>query len=655
MAGSQLPNGLKLYLVEDHELPMVQGLVSIQAGSAFDSADRPGLARLTLDVIRGGGTRGKRAGEWDDALDRLGARLDVVFSETSCGLSFSAPRESAGEVLQAIAAMLAEPAFRLEKLEVAKALKRSALMRREEDSDEAAMRHFLSAVYGSDSAYGRQESETSVGRIERSDVTRFYGRYYVPSNTVLAIQGDFEPAALRADVEKLFGGWTAAQNGAAEAPKAGAAPVAAYAVPAKNLLRAHFVVGQAGGQWRDRDSAAWEVLAMALGGMRRSRIIEHARSPVPGDMVQVIAEWIPKFDHAGIFKISGTCAAPALSTLLEQIQSEVRRLAGSPLTEEETRLAKDAVLAKLAGATDTKIERLGAAVASERAGLSGDFMSRHQAAIAAVSRADLDRLARTLDPAHLTIVAIGDAEDIQRQLKASGRTVTILERAQAPKEKTELATPDAQAVERGRRLMARAQQASGGAEQVAALKDATRTATFAFGPLAGGGRQVRTESWLLPSHFREETGGTRYQVYTNGTGGFVSDGIVSNPLSGALSEQVHAELFKFYPRLLLGDAVPGRTMFAVDGDAVEFREGTRSERLVFDEAGLPSEILFEIKSNNGQPIAVEEVLEDFRAVGGVRMPFRVRVLYNGQHAAMVTVQELKVNSGLSIEDMTRRR
>jgi hypothetical protein len=203
--------------------------------------------------------------------------------------------------------------------------------------------------------------------------------------------------------------------------------------------------------------------------------------------------------------------------------------------------------------------------------------------------------------------------------------------------------------------MARAQQASGGADAVAGLKDATRTATFDMGPAAGGGRQVRTERWLTPSHFREETEALHYVVYSNGTAGFVSDGVRSNPLSGALYERVHAELFRFYPRLLLGDALPGRTVFAVDQDAVEFRDGARSARLVFDEGGLPSEILYELRSNNGLPIAVEEVLEDFRVVGGIKIPFRARILHNGQPVAVVTVQELKVNSGLNIEDMTKRQ
>jgi hypothetical protein len=305
--------------------------------------------------------------------------------------------------------------------------------------------------------------------------------------------------------------------------------------------------------------------------------------------------------------------------------------------------------------TDTKLKRLGTALIGEVAGLPGDFLAQYQAAVAAVSRADLERLAKILDPAHFTLIAIGDAEDIQRQLKAFGRTATLLEATSQRIEKAESARPDAQAVERGRQLIARAQQASGGAEKVVGLKDAVRTSTVDLVGPAGGGRQVRTERWLKPNHFREETGGPRYAIYINGAAGFVTDGVHSNPLTGNLYDQVQGTLFRFYPRLLLGDAIPERTLYAVDGDAVEIREGTRTTRLVFNESGRPAEILYEVSSTTGLPVVVEEVLEDFRAVAGIQMPFRIRILQNGQQAAVVTVQELKVNSGLTIEDLTKRQ
>ena len=58
-----LPNGLKVYLLESHSLPIVRGTALIRTGNLFDPADKVGLAGLTGDAIRAGGTDGRGAGD----------------------------------------------------------------------------------------------------------------------------------------------------------------------------------------------------------------------------------------------------------------------------------------------------------------------------------------------------------------------------------------------------------------------------------------------------------------------------------------------------------------------------------------------------------------------------------------------------------------
>lgn len=651
---SQLPNGIKLSLVEDHELPLVQGYALAQAGSVFDPAGKEGLAQLTAELLRTGGTREKTAEAWDRELRRLGARVDVTFSDTVSGLAFTAPREQADGVLLAVRAMLSEPAFRLERLEVAKSIRRGGFLGSKEDARDAALQLFTQAVYGADSPYGREPSDASVSGLEPADVAAFYRHYYVPANVTLAIEGDFDPAAMQTAIGSALGAWHAQPGAPAVLPKAQAAAPGVYLGPAKNLTRVRFAVGQMGGELRDADAAAWQVLATVLGGTRRSRLLEQVHSPVPLDSLEIGADWVPKFDHPGLFVIQGFCAEPAFGAVLDGIQKEIARLRTNPPGDEEVRIARDAALARLVLALDTKAKRLGEEAASRMAGYPAGYVVRYQAALAAVTRADVERLAKTLDPARFTIAAIGDTEQLALQLQPLGRTVT---RVMPPPAKAQprTVTPDAAALERGRQLMARAQEASGGAEKVAALKDATRVAAFDMGPLAGGVQQVLTERWLAPNQFREDPAGMQYSVFTNGETGWAGDGVRSNGLGGPMLEQVRGELFKWYPRLLLGEAVPGRTIFAVTDGAVEIREGRQSQQVVFDAAGLPSEILHDTTGNDGLPITIEEVLEDFRLVGGVKMPFRVRILHNGQPAGVVTVRDLKVNSGLTVEDLMKRK
>lgn len=654
MTSSQLSNGLKLFLVENHELPVVHGLVLVRTGSAFDPAEKAGLAHLTTNLMRTGGTRQKEAGQIDLALERMGARVDAVVSEVSAGLSFSAPRESAKNVLGVVQQMLAEPALRVEKLEVAKALLRGTLLRRVDDV-ETARRGFLSAIYGKESPYARQENDAAIGRIRQDDVLECYRRYYFPANVWLAIEGDFDSAAMKTAVEALFSSWKAEQPAVPEFPKASAAPVGTYAIPGKDLLHVHFAMGQLGGELRDRDSAAWEVLAEILGGTRRSRLLQNVQSPVPGDTTEIGAQWIPKYGYPGTLQIMGSCSELAFSTILQGIQKEVERLRTSGITDDELKIARETALARMAMGADTSFKRLGVEMAREYAGYPADFTLQYQKALASVTRADVERLAKALDPAHFQIVAVGDAQDLRRQLAAVGRTATVPDAAPTPGKTPPPAAPDSAAAERGRQLMAKAQQASGGADKVAALKDAARTAVWDLGAIAGGGQRTITDQWIAPNEFREESTGAGGSItYTDGNGGWGSDGFTAGILTSSGFQQVETQLFRWYPRLLLGDRVPGRSILAIAAQAVEIREGSRTARLTFDDAGLPSEILYEATAASGAPIAVEEVLQDFRDVGGLKLPFRVRILHNGQPAALVTVRDLKVNSGLKVDDLEKR-
>ena len=653
--GGQLPNGLRVRLVENHDLPMIQGLVMFKAGSALDPVDQTGLARLTVELLRAGGVKGKTAEQVEKELDRLGARVQVAFSETKCGLTFSAPRESAIDVLALLAAMATQPSLRVEKLEVAKALLRASMRRGDDESSTGAHRRLSLAIYGTASPYGREPTDTSVKAIRQSDVSGFYHRYFFPANTTVSIDGDFDSAAMRASVEQFFGGWTSTESGKVEFPQAAPAAPATYLAAAKDLRRVSFSLGQIGTELRDADAAAWDVFATILGGMRRSRLVQQVHSNLPGDTVELVAESAAKYDFAGTFSITGYCGEPGFGAVLGGILRELDRLRTAPVTDEELRIGKETAMARLAAGTDTRNKRLAEAVGAELSGYPPDFPARYQAALAAVTRADVERIAKTIDPAKLTLVAIGDTDDVKRQIAPLLRGGEVV--ASKPAEIQAIPpAPSPDAAERGRQLVARAQQASGGADKIAAIRDATRVEVLNLSVLAGGGgSQVITQQWIAPNELREETNISRAAAYTNGTGGWIGDASGSSPLTGALYEHMMGELFKFYPRLLMGSRIPGRTLQASDGDTLEILEGSRTARVVFDESGLPAELIYEVPSTTGTPIAVEEIFEDFRAVSGVKMPFRVRILHNGQAAAVVTVQSLKVNSGLRAEDLTKRR
>ncbi len=645
----RLANGMRIYLVEDHELPVVFGAAIWRGGSALDPADEPGLARLTATVLRTGGSRQQTGGEIDAALDNMGARITTAVTPATAGLRFSALRENAVDVLRVVRDLLATPGFRLEKIELAKA-QMTAGLRRHENVLAEARQQMSAELYGRQTPYGRQENQAGIGRIRAADVRGFYARSCVPGGLALAVEGDFDAAALRAEIEKLFAGWTGAE--AAELPPAKRAVTAGiYVAAGRDLSRTAFAMGQLGGTWRDPDSAVWAVLMNLLGG-RNSRLRERVPSTAvnPAD---IGASWEPGFGYAGTAEIAGETASFNFPHMIELVRAEMERLRGAEVSEEELRAAKDAALETLALAGDSKFKRLARDLDFEFQGYPAGFVGQYQKAIAAVTRVEVHRVAKErLEWGRFTVVAIGDPEALGRQLAGTGRPVMALAMA-AP----ENGAPPAGDAEAAGRLLRKALAASGGMEKWTALRDAMRTVSWEYSVQAGGGLSLQTDRWVAPAFLRQDIQGQqRLSAYTDGKSGWISNGRGSAALSGVNFERMREDLFRLYPRLLLSGGMEGRTVYAVDDQAIEIREGGLAVQVIFDAGtGLPAKVLYEGKTAAGLPVAMEEDLLDFHEVAGLKLPFLVRLLENGQVAAVMTTQEWKINQGLQLVDLLRRQ
>ena len=73
---------MKIYLLENHELPLVRGLALVRTGNLFDPADKVGLAAVTGDLIRSGGTATKTGDQIDEELENIAASVESGIGET---------------------------------------------------------------------------------------------------------------------------------------------------------------------------------------------------------------------------------------------------------------------------------------------------------------------------------------------------------------------------------------------------------------------------------------------------------------------------------------------------------------------------------------------------------------------------------------------
>src|SRR5271155_603071 len=122
-----LSNGMRVFLLEDHELPLIHGLALIRTGNLFDPPDKKGLSEFTAEVLRSGGTKTKTGDQIDEELENMAASVEAGMDETSGSMSFSALRENADTVLSVFKDVMTAPEFRQDKLDLAISQTRSAI------------------------------------------------------------------------------------------------------------------------------------------------------------------------------------------------------------------------------------------------------------------------------------------------------------------------------------------------------------------------------------------------------------------------------------------------------------------------------------------------------------------------------------------------
>jgi zinc protease len=658
---STLPNGMKLMLLEDHELPIVSGLAMVHAGTAMDPPDRIGLAATVGTLLRAGGTNAKTPDQLDNLLESMAASIESASDESGTKISFSTLKENLGTVLDVFREVLTQPEFRPDRVETARAQLRSSIASRNEDGAAIAQRELAGLIYGRENPYGWITQYATVDRIARKEAREYYARYFYPANTTLGIWGDFDSAQMKAAVEKEFAEWNVPAQPAPAPPKTpDPAAGGIYVAEKKEGTQTFFAAGQLAGKASDKDLAALQVAAAILGSGPKGRIPEKARART-GAPHEIRAVWRAAYDHAGLFEISGTTRNVTTTDVIRIVREEVQLIGTAEVTDQELNAARELLLNGMVFAYDTRAKLLARQMQLDFAGYPQDYLPQYQKAVQAVTRADVLRVAKQYLPADkLAIVVVGNPVMFAEPLEKLGGTVNRLDIG-IPEPRVEpVVTTDATLAE-GRALLQKAQAVMGGVQKLLAVKDYTQTGTYAIDPVVpniGGAKVTEIDKWLAPTIFRQDSvlPAGRVAAYTDGRLGWISTPQGWGGLVGTQLKQVQGDLFRTWFRLMLSDLVEGRTVNAVDGTTIQISDAAGMEcKVEFDsQSGLPRRVTYDTAQAIGAPLYTEDIFEDFREVEGIKLPFKITINQGGRKFADVSVKEYQLNSGLKQVELSRR-
>ncbi len=659
-----LPNGLVLYLVEDHTLPKVEGAVLIKAGARFEPADKIGLASILGQVIRTGGSTSRPGEEIDRLLANVGAVVETSIDTTSANASLFALKEDLPLALEILADLLQHPALPQDKIDLAKTQERTAVSRRNDDVGSIADREFEKLVYGADSPYARHTEYETIQTVTRDDLVAFHRRYFQPNQAIIGLWGDFNPAQTRALVEKHFGAWPRQE---VELPPLPAVPAdwqgSIGFIQKDDVNQTNLRIGHPGGRYDDPDYYSLIVMAEVLGGGLSSRLFRRIRSDL-GLAYASFAAWQAAFDHPGRFYIRVDTKSESTVQALRETLQEVRRLTTEPVSQEELRVAKEGILNSFVFNFDTTGEIVRRLMAYEYYNYPRDFLERYKAGIEKVTADDVLRAAaRHVQPDKLVILAAGRQQDFDQPLSVVGAVRAVdISIPPPPTAAAPEATPAA--LEQGREVLRAALQGLGGLERLESLHTIATLAEVAQ-VTPQGELTLNTKVVLaLPDRFRIDMVtpfGTMAMVYEQ-QGGWVKTPQGVQDLPPPQKENFRKSLARHPVNLLLGALKENRPVQYLESTQVEGKEA--DVILVPDALGDTVKLYIEkgtghILKRSGQGMAPqgavqEDVLfSDFREVSGLTVPFKEVTYQDGQRVSERKVSNVEVNPALDPALFTR--
>lgn len=424
----QLENGLVVYLMEDHELPLVSGTLVVRTGDRWEPGDKVGLAGMMGEVMRSGGTTKTPADALNERLEQRAASVEVGIGTGAGNASFEALTEDVPEVFRLFAEVVQNPAFPQEKIDLAKTQRKGEIERRNDEPDSIAGREFQKLIYGSESPYARTIEYRSLNNITRPDLEQFYGEYFHPNNMILGIVGDFQPQQMRELINQSFGKWAAKPDLKTPAiPQANQAKTEGiFFVNQPQLTQSSILMGHLGGRLDDPDYAALDVVNGLFNGLG-GRLFNEVRSR-QGLAYSVYGFWDAEYDYPGTFLAGGQTRSEATVPFIKSIFQELERIRTKPLTPAELTYAKDSVLNSFVFNFQDPGQTLSRLMRYEYYGYPTDFIFRYQKAIQNTTIADVQRAAQKhLKPEQIVTLVVGNEAQIKPALTTLTPTVTPID------------------------------------------------------------------------------------------------------------------------------------------------------------------------------------------------------------------------------------
>ncbi len=420
VAQQQLSNGMKVYLQEDHELPLVELTLLIEGGDIYDPLEQTGLSQFFAQMLSAGGAGSMTPSAFEAELEAMAAILSVSSSTYGYEISLSLNRADLQRGVEMLATLIRQPRFDVERMELIRTQMLEGI-KRKNDNPGSIARRILGNAINHDHPFGDFPTVEEVAGFNQADLRQLHQRFFTPQNCWLAVSGDVKSAGLTLLLEQEFGDWDRSEYVKSEFPPLPTAPDGQIWLVTKDIPQTTILFGHRGVNKNNPDVSALRVANYILGGGGfNSRMMREVRSN-RGLAYSVysyfkVGRQLPEVFIAGTE--TKTESTKEVVTLMRKLIEQIRV---EEVSVKELELAKKSLINSFVFAFSDTHSVVSRKVRLDYYDYPEAYLENYRQEIEKVTVADVRRVAsKYLQPDKLQIVLVGNSEKYSEAISVMG-------------------------------------------------------------------------------------------------------------------------------------------------------------------------------------------------------------------------------------------
>jgi zinc protease len=655
----ELSNGMVIFLQEDHELPLIDGTARIRGGSSDEPAAKVGLVDLFGEVWRTGGTKTQTGDQLDDFLEVRAAKVETGGGSDSTTISLSCLKADFDDVFKVFTDLLQNPEFRADKLDLAQKQADDGIARRNDEIGGIAARESAKLAYGADNPYAREPEYATIAAITRQDLLDWHKTYIHPNNIILGISGDFDAAVMEAKLRAAFESWSKGPELPKNEIKFQPAQPGYYLIPKDDVNQSSIHMLALGTTRNNPDYYAISVFNEAFGGGFSSRLFNDIRTK-RGLAYNVGGGIGTSFGHPGVLQfVAGTKSQSTIESV-QALDEDIDNLAKQPITDDEIKQAKDAILNAFIFRLDSPDKVLAERMTYEFYGYPLDWLDKYPAEIKKVTASDVNRVAaKYVHRDQLAVLVVGNTKEFDKPLSSLGPVkeidITIPPPADAKEDaKEEEGAKPTESNAEGKAIAAKVAAAMGGDSKLAGIKAVKAKITLTQKTPQGEFPMQMETVIVYPDHLHAEMqtpGGTMDIVVTPDAAFMAVPGQGMRDFPASQKAET-LEQIKRDPIFIAAHANDPNVFFRAGGTE---KVGDKDTRIVdVNSAGAAIRWFVDPETGHilketyrtlsqGGPAQGETDFDDWKPVGGMTIPTVRHNKQNGQDSSTAEYTALEIN------------